>query len=132
VIGVAAGSTLAFVADEVEEIHEVVVPRTGSQFRSRDAFPALLPGLLAGNTDLLAAPLTRQKLPVVPAHAVAYVDGYGNLETTWQNSLSRPAHGCACASPASRPIIGPARSNGRSLLPLPLVDQYWTSPAMSD
>jgi len=84
VIGVAAGSTLAFVADEVEQIHEVVVPRTGSQFRSRDAFPALLPGLLAGNTDLLAAPLDRRQLPVVPAHAVAYVDGYGNLKTTWQ------------------------------------------------
>ncbi len=83
-IGVAAGSTLAFVADEVEEIHEVVVPRTGWQFRSRDAFSALLPGLLAGNTDLLAAPLTRQQLPVVPAHAVAYVDGYENLQTTWQ------------------------------------------------
>jgi hypothetical protein len=39
----------------VEEIHEVDVPPSGSQFRSRDAFPPLLPRLLAGDRSLLAS-----------------------------------------------------------------------------
>ena len=84
VVGVSAGSTFAFVADEADEVHEVVVPATGSQFRSRDAFPALLPRLLAGDRSLLGAPLDPAALPGVPARVVAYVDGYGNLKTTWQ------------------------------------------------
>lgn len=90
VVGVAAGSTFAFVADEVEEIYEVAVPPTGSQFRSRDAFPALLPGLLAGDRSLLAAPLSAALLPPVPQAVVAYVDGYGNLKTTWEDAPAEP------------------------------------------
>jgi len=90
VVGVAAGCTFAFVADEVDEIHEVAVPPSGSQFRSRDAFPALLPGLLAGDRSLLAAPVEPATLPDIPARAVAYVDGYGNLKTTWQEFPAEP------------------------------------------
>ena len=56
VVGVAAGWTFAFVAEEAEEVHEVAVPPSGSQFRSRDAFPALPPRLVAGDRLLRAAP----------------------------------------------------------------------------
>lgn len=90
VVGVAAGSTFAFVAEEVEDLHEVAVPASRSQFRSRDAFPALLPGLLAGDRSLLAAPLDPAGLPPVPARTVAYVDGYGNLKTTWEEPPAEP------------------------------------------
>lgn len=90
VVGVAAGSTFAFLAGEVEELHEVAVAPSGSQFRSRDAFPALLPGLLAGDRSLLAAALDPADLPAVPARSVAYVDGYGNLKTTWQEPPAEP------------------------------------------
>lgn len=83
VVGVAAGSSFSFVAEEVDELHEVAVPSTGSQFRSRDAFPALLPGLLAGDRSLIARALVPSSLPPVPERVVAYVDGYGNLKTTW-------------------------------------------------
>jgi len=89
-VGVAAGSTFAFVAEEVDELHEVNVPPSGSQFRSRDAFPALLPGLLAGDRSLLGAPLDPAALAAVPERAVAYVDGYGNLKTTWQEAPAEP------------------------------------------
>ena len=82
VVGVAAGSTFAFLRDEVDEVHEVAVPPSGSQFRSRDAFPALLPGLLADDRSLLRRPLDPAGLPDVPSQVVAYVDGYGNLKTT--------------------------------------------------
>ncbi|HEV2088211.1 MAG TPA: hypothetical protein VGR21_07850 [Cryptosporangiaceae bacterium] len=83
VVGVAAGATFAFLTEEIEEVYEVAVPPTGSQFRSRDAFPALLPGLLADDRALLAAPLSPAALAAVPERAIAYVDGYGNLKTTW-------------------------------------------------
>ena len=83
VVGVAAGSTFAFVADDVEEVFRVAVPPSGSQFRSRDAFPPLLPRLLDGDPSVIGAPVDRSALPPVPERAVAYVDGYGNLKTTW-------------------------------------------------
>jgi hypothetical protein len=79
-----------FVADEAEEVHEVAVPPSGSQFRSRDAFPALLPRLIAGDRSLLSAPLDPAQLPAVPPRAAAYVDGYGNLKTTWQEVPAEP------------------------------------------
>ncbi len=90
VVGVAAGATFAFVADAVDELFEVAVPATGSQFRSRDAFPALLPGLLAGDRALLARALDPARLPDVPERVVAYVDGYGNLKTTWSDAPAEP------------------------------------------
>ncbi|MDP9496988.1 MAG: SAM-dependent chlorinase/fluorinase [Actinomycetota bacterium] len=86
VVGVAAGSTFAFLRDEVDELHEVAVPPSGSQFRSRDAFPALLPGLLAGDPALRARDLAPGDVPAPPERAVAYVDGYGNLKTTWDTA----------------------------------------------
>jgi hypothetical protein len=90
VVGVAAGSTFAFVRDEIEQAHLVAVPASGSQFRSRDAFPALLPRLLAGDTSGLAAPLDLARIPSAPERVVAYVDGYGNLKTTWQEPPAQP------------------------------------------
>lgn len=90
VVGVAAGSTFSFVRDEVDELHEVAVPATSSQFRSRDAFPALLPRLLAGDASVLGRRLDPALLPPVPDRAVAYVDGYGNLKTTWRQPPAEP------------------------------------------
>ncbi len=84
VVGVASGSTFAFVREEIEQAHLVAVPATGSQFRSRDAFPALLPRLLAGDATVLGDALDLDRVPSVPSRVVAYVDGYGNLKTTWQ------------------------------------------------
>jgi len=90
VVGVAAGCTFSFLADEVEDMFEVAVPPSGSQFRSRDAFPAVLPGLLAGEESLRAAVVPPSRVPAVPEHAVAYVDGYGNLKTTWSKAPAEP------------------------------------------
>jgi hypothetical protein len=90
VVGVAAGSTFAFVAAEVDELHEVAVPPSGSQFRSRDAFPALLPRLLGGDRSVLGRSLEVAGLPSVPDRVVAYVDGYGNLKTSWEQAPAEP------------------------------------------
>jgi S-adenosyl-l-methionine hydroxide adenosyltransferase len=85
VVGVDAGWTFSFLRESVDafECYEVRVPDTGSQFRSRDAFPPLLPRLLARDETVLAARLAAEAVPPVPPHVVAYTDGYGNLKTTW-------------------------------------------------
>jgi hypothetical protein len=80
VVGVAAGASMSFLADEGVRLHAVDVPDAGSQFRSRDVFPPAVAALVAGDDNLLGAPV-----PVRPAprRAVAYTDGYGNLKTSW-------------------------------------------------
>jgi hypothetical protein len=85
VVAVDAGYALSFIKDEVEALHHVALPETRSQFRSRDAFPPLLPRLLAGEPGLLTGSVAAQ-VPQPPARAVAYVDGYGNLKTTWTSA----------------------------------------------
>ena len=90
VVGVAAGAAFAFVRDHVQDAFEVEVPPSGSQFRSRDAFPALLPRLLAGDPALVRERLEPARLPAVPERVVAYVDGYGNLKTTWSQAPAAP------------------------------------------
>lgn len=86
VVTVNAGYALSFLREEAEHLHEVAVPDTGSQFRSRDAFPAVLPallGLVNSPADVLREPLDPATIPAPPAATVIYVDGYGNLKTSW-------------------------------------------------
>lgn len=83
VVGVDAGYTFTFVREELASLHEVTIPDTGSQFRSRDAFPGLLPVLLADEPAALSRTVSPEAIPEPPEGVVAYVDGYGNLKTTW-------------------------------------------------
>jgi S-adenosyl-l-methionine hydroxide adenosyltransferase len=80
VVGVAAGASLSFLADEGVALHAVNVPDSGSQFRSRDVFPAALAGLARGDGGLLGERVTAAP---APARSVVYTDGYGNLKTSW-------------------------------------------------
>lgn len=79
VVGVAAGASLSFLAAEGVPIRAVKVADAGSQFRSRDVFPAAVAALARGD-DLLGAELT---MPHPPERVVVYTDGYGNLKTSW-------------------------------------------------
>ena len=88
VVGPNALHTFSFVAPHAETLHEVTVPATGSQFRSRDAFPPLVARLAAGDDSVLGDPVTAAAIPPVPERVVVYVDGYGNLKTSW---TERPA-----------------------------------------
>ncbi len=85
VVGVCAGYTFSYLRESVDdwELFEVLVPETGSQFRSRDAFPPLVPRLVARDRAVLVGRLPADAVPPVPQRAVAYTDGYGNLKTTW-------------------------------------------------
>ena len=90
VVGPNSRYVLSFLRDELDELHEVTVPETGSQFRSRDAFPALLPALGRGDSSLLGRRISAAELPGPPERAVAYVDGFGNLKTTWSAAPAPP------------------------------------------
>ncbi|BBH63511.1 hypothetical protein ACTI_01960 [Actinoplanes sp. OR16] len=80
VVGVNSGASLSFLAAEGVTIRAVDAADHGSQFRSRDVFPAALAALAHGDDALLG-----EELPVgpPPKQAVAYTDGYGNIKTTW-------------------------------------------------
>ena len=80
VVGVAAGASLSFLADEGVRLRAVNVPDAGSQFRSRDVFPDAVAGLVGGADGLLGEEVT---VAGAPARSVVYTDGYGNLKTSW-------------------------------------------------
>jgi hypothetical protein len=80
VVGVAAGASMSFLADEGVPLHAVDVPDAGSQFRSRDVFPDALAALARGQAGLLGERVTVDPAPV---RSVVYTDGYGNLKTSW-------------------------------------------------
>jgi S-adenosyl-l-methionine hydroxide adenosyltransferase len=86
VVGVASGSSLSFLAAEGVPVRAVKVADAGSQFRSRDVFPAAVAALARGE-DLLGEQLT---LPPPPDRAVVWTDGYGNLKTSWHEPPATP------------------------------------------
>ncbi|MDP9399215.1 MAG: SAM-dependent chlorinase/fluorinase [Actinomycetota bacterium] len=80
VVGVASGASLSFLAGEGVALRAVRTPAEGSQFRSRDVFPDAVAALARGEDDLLGPEV---EVPPPPVRSVAYVDGYGNLKTSW-------------------------------------------------
>jgi hypothetical protein len=83
VVGPASRFVLSFVREEVETLHQVEVPESTSQFRSRDAFPAVVAELARGREGPLGEVLPSGSVEPVPDRRVVYVDGYGNLKTSW-------------------------------------------------
>ena len=64
----------------------MAVPDAGSQFRSRDLFPMVVAELARCERGRLGPPLDPTLLPEPPSRSIAYVDGYGNLKTTWSDA----------------------------------------------
>ena len=83
VVGPGSRFVLSFVREEVEELHRVDVPPSTSQFRSRDVFPPLVAELARGGRGSLGEPVPLGSVEPVPERRVVYVDGYGNLKTSW-------------------------------------------------
>ncbi|OKH22970.1 hypothetical protein NIES593_10900 [Hydrococcus rivularis NIES-593] len=82
VVGVWAGYTLSFIKNVASSIHMINVSRGGSQFRSRDVFPAAAAVLVRGDRSLLGDEILPEQIPDFPTDRVAWIDGYGNLKTT--------------------------------------------------
>ncbi|MDG4821349.1 SAM-dependent chlorinase/fluorinase [Asanoa sp. WMMD1127] len=87
IVGVAAGASLSFVADERVVFRAVDVPAEGSQFRSRDLFPDAVARLVRGDDSLLREVVA---VGAAPQRSVAYVDGYGNIKTSWYEAPAPP------------------------------------------
>lgn len=75
--------TFSFLSSAGTRLYEVPMPESSSQFRSRDVFPQLVAALAGGDDSALGAELTDEVIPAPPQRVVAYIDGYGNLKTTF-------------------------------------------------
>jgi S-adenosylmethionine hydrolase len=84
VVGVDAGATFAFLAELTTEVRVLECATRGSQFRSRDLFPDALARVVRGDAGVFGPIVPAAALPTVPQGRVAYVDGFGNLKTTWR------------------------------------------------
>jgi S-adenosylmethionine hydrolase len=82
VVGVNAGYTLSFIKHHTKVLQVVNVSRGGSQFRSRDVFPAGATAIAREDFSLLGDRLVPEQIPDVPSDRIAWVDGYGNIKTT--------------------------------------------------
>jgi hypothetical protein len=80
VVGVAAGSSFSFLAEEGAVLRAVDVPAEGSQFRSRDVFPSAVASLVREAGEISGDDVS---VPPPPQRSVLYVDGYGNVKTSW-------------------------------------------------
>jgi len=83
VVGVNSEFAFSYVRDAAEELRYAAVAAEGSQFRSRDLFPQAAAAIALGHPDALADPIDPKSIPDVPPGRLAYVDGYGNLKTTF-------------------------------------------------
>jgi S-adenosylmethionine hydrolase len=86
VVGPRSRFVLSFVREHLEELHRVDVPPSTSQFRSRDAFPPVVAELVRGGRGPLTDALPVAAVEPVPERRVVYVDGYGNLKTSWTSA----------------------------------------------
>jgi S-adenosylmethionine hydrolase len=86
IVGVNAGYCFSFVKPHIKEFYRVNVSNKGSQFRSRDFFPEAVIGLGLDETKYLGEKLDPSMIPDVPAHRIAWIDGYGNMKTTLRQS----------------------------------------------
>ncbi|MEJ2292499.1 MAG: SAM-dependent chlorinase/fluorinase [Deinococcales bacterium] len=83
VVGVNAGYAFSFFRQAGLELRYVRAEAAGSQFRSRDVFPDAVAAVARGEPGVLLGPVDPGAVPDVPEGRVAYVDGFGNLKTTW-------------------------------------------------
>jgi len=83
VVGPNAGRTFSFIRDEALTLREVSVGNVGSQFRSRDFFPELIARIVGGDHASLGKVIEPEAVAAIPQRCVVYVDGYGNLKTSW-------------------------------------------------
>lgn len=83
VVGVHAGFAFSFLREVATEFHYVNVPSAGSQFRSRDLFPQGVTAVAKGQREALSERMLLEHIPSIPEGRVAYMDGFGNIKTTF-------------------------------------------------
>lgn len=86
IFAVNAGYNLSFVKSRLTDLRKIIVPNTGTQFRSRDQYPSVTMQILRGYKNLLGEKINIRSLPNVPEYSVGSIDGYGNIKTTLRKS----------------------------------------------
>ena len=79
ICAVNSGYSLSFVKDAAVEIRKINCDAHGSQFRSRDIFPAAFGQIVKGDYSILGEDV-RQYIPDAPQDVICYTDGYGNMK----------------------------------------------------
>ncbi len=82
IIAVNSGYSLSFIKGNALKIQALDIAAEGSQFRSRDVFPAALGWVVRDELDPRLGADVMGNIPDIPSSAVAYTDGYGNIKTT--------------------------------------------------
>jgi hypothetical protein len=89
-VAVNSGYSLSLLRDHIVELRRLEVPHDGSQFRSRDFFPAVVADILHGrHAERLLEPHPVDELPAFPESAVMWTDGFGNIKTSIRRSAVR-------------------------------------------
>ena len=81
IVAVNSGYSLSFLKTHAKTIRHLDVDTAGSQFRSRDNFPAAV-GDIAHNIETRLGMDIANDIPDMPKDVIAYTDGYGNLKTS--------------------------------------------------
>tara|TARA_R110002124_G_scaffold287216_1_gene471443 strand:+ start:136931 stop:137749 length:819 start_codon:yes stop_codon:yes gene_type:complete len=79
ICAVNSGYSLAFVKESAEEIRKINCSVDGSQFRSRDVFPAAFGKIVNGDYSELGEDVM-DHVPDAPTDTLCYTDGYGNMK----------------------------------------------------
>lgn len=79
ICAVNSGYSLSFIKDAALELRRVNCDTQGSQFRSRDIFPAAFARIVKGDQSILGEDM-RDYIPDFPQDVVCYTDGYGNMK----------------------------------------------------
>ena len=90
VVAVNSGHSISFLAPHASSVRTLAVANEGSQFRSRDIYPAALARVLDGDESVLGEELSAGAIPAVPDNRIAYVDGFGNIKLSMEAEASLP------------------------------------------
>lgn len=86
IVAVNAGYCFSFVKPLIEEFRLVNIANEGSQFRSRDIYPHAVAKMIAKDEAIKGDEISVDTIPDYPLHAIASIDGYGNIKTTTRRS----------------------------------------------
>lgn len=81
IMAVNAGFVFSLVKDSLAEFNYVHVENEGSQFRSRDKYPAAVARMIQGDYSILGEKGDTESIPDYPRSAIVSIDGYGNIKT---------------------------------------------------
>lgn len=86
IVNVYSPYAFGFVKSNIVEYRQINCPNKGSQFRSRDFFPAMVAQVINQDYSSLGDQLDAADIPDIPSNLVAWTDGFGNIKTTMRLS----------------------------------------------